>query len=262
MLVSPSPVVVYPPAVRVREGGGITLDGILLVSMGLMFFQDPFLNYINTWCTYNSWLPNWGAWTPYVPGWVSPEEPGRMVAEPLLTNAPGYASGVLLLTILGCWVMRKIKSRWPNISNLRLILFTYGDGIRSSTSSWGPVLLPIGLYSYPGAIPPLSFNAGTYYQWPIYEGLMWGGVQTAMCCLRFFTDDRGRTIVERGLDNVRGGFVAQQFTRFLAIFAGISACFFSSSIFRPVDRLACRPLARGHHEALLLHQRHLRRGHR
>ena len=22
---------------------------------------------------------------------------------------------------------------------------------------------------------------------------MWGGVQAALCCLRFFTDDRGRT---------------------------------------------------------------------
>jgi hypothetical protein len=55
---------------------------------------------------------------------------------------------------------------------------------------------------------------------------MWGGVQAALCCLRYFTDDRGRTIMERGLDSVRGGFVRQQFTRFLAIFAGVSACFF------------------------------------
>ena len=62
------------------------------------------------------------------------------------------------------------------------------------------VLLPTGLYTYPGAIRAVSFNAGTYYQWPVYEGLMWGGVQTALCCLRFFTDDRGRTIAERGLD--------------------------------------------------------------
>ena len=90
----------------------------------------------------------------------------------------------------------------------------------------GLVLLPIGFYTYPGAIQSVSFNAGTYYQWPIYEGLMWGGVQAALCCLRYFTDDRGRTVVERGLDNVRGGFARQQFTRFLAIFAAVSACFF------------------------------------
>ena len=85
-----------------RRERRITLDGMLLLSMGLMFFQDPFLNYFNTWCTYNTWLFNRGAWTPHIPGWVSPDEPGRMVPEPLLTNTPGYAYGVLLITIIGC----------------------------------------------------------------------------------------------------------------------------------------------------------------
>jgi len=209
-----------------RRERRITLDGMLLVSMGLMFFQDPILNYFNTWCTYNTWLFNRGSWAPYIPGWVSPEHPGRQVAEPLLTNVPGYAWGVLIITIAGCWIMRKIKSRWPNISNLRLILVTYAIAFVFDFVMEALVLLPIGLYTYPGAVQALSFNAGTYYQWPIYEGLMWGGVQAALCCLRYFTDDRGRTVVERGLDNVRGGFVKQQLTRFLAIFAGVSACFF------------------------------------
>jgi hypothetical protein len=209
-----------------RRERRITLDGMLFLSMGLMFFQDPLLNYFNTWCTYNTWMFNMGSWSSNIPGWVSPEEPGAQVSEPLLTNAPGYAYGVLLITIVGCWVMRRIKSRWPNISNLRLILATYAMTFAFDFVMEALVMLPIGFYTYPGSIRAVSFNAGTYYQWPIYEGLMWGGVQAALCCLRFFTDDRGRTIVERGLDNVRGGFVRQQFTRFLAIFAGVSACFF------------------------------------
>lgn len=33
--------------------------------------------------------------------------------------------------------------------------------------------------------------------------------------MRFFTDARGRTVVERGLDQVRGGLVRQQASRFL-----------------------------------------------
>ena len=61
----------------------------------------------------------------------------------------------------------------------------------------GLFLMPMGLFTYPGAIQSLSINAGTYYQWPVYEGLMWGGVQAGLCCLRYFTDDRGRTVVER-----------------------------------------------------------------
>jgi hypothetical protein len=90
----------------------------------------------------------------------------------------------------------------------------------------GLFLMPMGLFTYPGAIRALSVNAGTYYQWPLYEGLMWGGVQAGLCCMRYFTDDRGRTFVERGLDRVRGGFATQQLTRFLAIFAACSAFFF------------------------------------
>ena len=211
------------PWVRERR---ITLDGMLLVSMALMFFQDPLLNYFNTWCTYNTWLFNRGSWSSDIPGWVSPEEPGRQVAEPLLTNAPGYAYGVLLIIIAGCWVMRRIKARWPNISNLRLIVATYVIAFAFDFVMEALVMLPIGFYTYPGSIRAVSFNAGTYYQWPVYEGLMWGGVMAALCCLRYFTDDRGRTVVERGLDRVRGGMVQQQLVRFLAIFAGVSVCFF------------------------------------
>jgi len=204
----------------------ITLDGILLVSMGLMFFQDPLLNYFNTWCTYNTWLFNRGSWSSDIPGWVSPEQPGHQVSEPLLVNAPGYAAGVLMITIFGCWVMRKIKSRWPNITNLRLILATYAFTFVLDFVMEAGFMLPFGLYTYPGAMRSVSFAAGTYHQWPIYEGLMWGAVQAGLCCLRYFTDDRGRTVVERGLDQIRGGFARQQFVRFLAVFAAVSACFF------------------------------------
>lgn len=209
-----------------RRERRITLDGMLLVSMGLMFFQDPLLNYFNTWCTYNTWLFNRGSWSSNIPGWVSPEEPGHQVPEPILVNAPGYAAGVLMITIFGCWVMRRIKSRWPNISNLRLIVATYAFTFVLDFVMEAGFMLPFGLYTYPGAIRAVSFSAGTYHQWPVYEGLMWGGVQAGLCSLRFFTDDRGRTVVERGLDHVRGGAARQQLSRFLAVFAGVSACFF------------------------------------
>jgi hypothetical protein len=209
-----------------RRERRISLDGMLMVSMGLMFFQDPLLNYLNTWCTYNTWMPNRGSWSSNIPGWVSPEVPGHQVVEPLLTNVPGYSFGNLLMVMAGCWVMRTIKNRRPGITNARLIGLTFAFNIVVDFVMEGLIFLPIGFYVYPGAIRAVSINAGTYYQWPIYEGLMWGGVLTALCCLRFFTDDRGRTIAERGLDRVRGGFATLQVTRFLAIFAAVSACFF------------------------------------
>jgi hypothetical protein len=149
-----------------------------------------------------------------------------MMAEPLLMNAPGYSYGVLLCTILGCWVMRKAKSRWPSINNVGLIGVLIVWTFFFDLVIEGCFLMPMGLFTYPGAIRSLSINAGTYYQWPLYEGLMWGGVQGGLCALRFFTDDRGRTFVERGLERVQGGFAKQQFTRFLAVFGACSVFFF------------------------------------
>ena len=78
---------------------------MLFVSCGLLFFQDPLLNYFNTWSTYNTWMWNMGSWVQDIPGWVSFGKPGAMMAEPILMNAPGYFF-VLLCTMLGCWVMR------------------------------------------------------------------------------------------------------------------------------------------------------------
>jgi Spirocyclase AveC-like len=221
------PVGVYYFIIRPwRRERRITTDGMLLVACGLLFFQDPLLNYINTWSTYNNWMFNRGSWVKNIPGWQSYGEPGRMMAEPLLMNAPGYSYGVLLCTILGCWVMRRAKAKWPSISNIGLlgvlVVWTFFFDLVME----GLFLMPMGLYIYPGAIRSLSINAGTYYQWPVYEGLMWGGVQAGLCALRFFTDDRGRTFVERGLERVQGGFAKQQLTRFLAIFAACSMFFF------------------------------------
>jgi hypothetical protein len=54
---------------------------------------------------------------------------------------------------------------------------------------------------------------------------MWGGVQAGFCSRRYFTDDRGRTFVERGLERVEGGAVKEEGTRFLAIFAAVSMFF-------------------------------------
>lgn len=221
------PVGIYYFIVRPwRRERRITTDGMLLVACGLLFFQDPLLNYFNTWSTYNTWMWNMGSWVQHVPGWVSYGEPGRMMAEPILMNAPGYSYGVLLCTILGCWVMRRAKMRWPNISNLSLIGVLIVWTFFFDLVIEGLFLMPMGLFTYPGAIQAWSINAGTYYQWPLYEGLMWGGVQAGLCSLRYFTDDRGRTFVERGSERLQGGFVKQQITRFLAIFAACSLFFF------------------------------------
>ncbi|MEU2014014.1 spirocyclase AveC family protein, partial [Nocardia sp. NPDC019302] len=96
------PIGVYYFIVRPwRRERRITTDGMLLVACGLLFFQDPLLNYFNTWSTYNTWMFNRGSWVQHVPGWRSYGEPGEMMAEPLLLYAACYSYGVVLCRILG-----------------------------------------------------------------------------------------------------------------------------------------------------------------
>jgi hypothetical protein len=204
----------------------ITTDGMLMMAFGLMSFQDPMLNYLNTWCTYNSWLFNRGSWTQDVPGWLSWGKPGQMMVEPILMIVPGYSYGVLLCTMLGCWVMRRAKSRWPSIGIPGLLAVVFVFTIFFDVVMEGLFLMPMGLFTYPGAIRSLCMFPGRYNQYPIYEGVLWGSVQAGLCALRFFTDDRGRTFVERGLERLRAGFAREQATRFLAIFAACSLFFF------------------------------------
>ena len=159
MIIVGLPIAIYYFIVRPwRRERRITLDGMLLVACGLMFFQDPLLNYFNTWSTYNTWMWNRGSWVQDIPGWVSFGKPGRMMAEPLLMNAPGYSFGVLLCTMLGCWVMRKAKTRWPNISNLGLIGVVIVWTFFFDLVIEGLFLMPMGLFTYPGAIQALSIN--------------------------------------------------------------------------------------------------------
>ena len=201
-----------------RRERRITTDGILLVCFGLLWFLDPSLNYLNTWCTYNAWLLNMGSWVQDAPGWISWGAPGATFAEPILICGPGYASGIFLCTLLGCWVMRRTKRVWPNISNVRMIGVIVVYCFFWDIFMEGMAFMPMGFYTFPGSIQSLCIFPGKYYQYPIYEGIMWGFVQASFCSLRYFKDDRGRTFVERGVERING-FWRQQGARFLAIFA-------------------------------------------
>ena len=246
-----------------RRERRFTLDGMLMVSMGLMFFQDPLLNYLNTWCTYNLWMPNRGSWSSNIPGWVSPEVPGHQVVEPLLTNVPGYSFGNLLMVMISCWVMRKAKARWPGLSNMRLIGVIFAFNILLDFVMEGVIFLPIGFYVYPGAIRAVSINAGTYYQWPVYEGLMWGGVADhallpALLHRRPRPDSR-RARIGSGPRRFRQGAVGpvlgdlRRRERMLLLLLQPA---------RTMVRNACRPLARRCPAAFLPHRRYLRRRNR
>ena len=73
------------------------------------------------------------------------------------------------------------------------------------------------MYAYPGTIHGLSIWGGKWYQFPIYESVLWPMMWTAMGALKYFRDDKGRSVVERGVDRVKARRARRTPLRVLAI---------------------------------------------
>lgn len=206
-----------------RRERKITTDGILTLVFLAMYFQDPMLNFVQNWCTYNSYLVNFGSWTEHIPGWVSAN--ASNFAEPFAFVGPTYVYACLGATMFICWVMRKAKERRPNISNFGLVMVALAAGLITDfvlEMAW----MRAGLYTYPGAIKKLTLFHGHYYQFPIYEALMFGSTLAAWACYRYFKDDKGQTIAEKGLENLKTGGAKSFGYRFFSTFAAMSLLFF------------------------------------
>ena len=77
-----------------------------------------------------------------------------------------------------------------------------------------------GMYAYGGAVQSLSIFGGTRYQFPVYEAVFWMPVWGILGSLRYFRDDRGRSLLERKADNLQGGEGKRNVVRILA-FCGL-----------------------------------------
>ena len=106
-----------------RRERRITLDGMLRIVRPDVL-QDPLLNYLNTWCTYNTWNIQHGCLVIGNSGVaVSPEVPGHQTAEPLLTEHAGlflepsvHHNGMFVRRSCGVWKPRPSGATYPDIS--------------------------------------------------------------------------------------------------------------------------------------------------
>lgn len=208
-----------------REGR-MTSSGRLFAAGSMLFIYDCSMNYTATVLFYNSHLANFGSWTlGSWPGWLSPM--GNVLPEPIFVSPPGYTTFVLTQAVFVCWLVRKAKTKWPKLGTLSIIgLIVLGCTIVDSVLE--TLLVRSGVYAYPGAIRSLTLFAGETYQFPLYEGLLFGGFGIgAMAVLNFFRDDKGQTFVERGVERLRIGEFGKQWLRGLAVYGFCHLMFFT-----------------------------------
>jgi hypothetical protein len=211
-----------------RRDGRISLDGMFTLAMITIIWQDTFINFFQTSVVYNSGFVNRGSWYPHILGWVSPNT--NRIATPLLGFAPGgYMFFWLGMMMVGCWVMRKAKQRWPQLGTFGLIMVSFGFFVVFdfvAELSW----MRLGFYAYPGGISWLTVFHGHYYQFPIYVCVLGGIWYATFTGLRYFRNDKGETFAERGLSEWALPARARSVIRFLAIVGACNVAFMSSNI--------------------------------
>ena len=212
-----------------RRDKRMSFDGMLVLCMGLAYWQDPTPNYFNYGAfTYNSYLINFGSWAEFVPGWLA-HNTGHSYAEPIIWNGPTYVYTLIVAILAANLLMRRLRARWPNLGNVGLVAAAYGF-IALFDFLTELVMTRVGAYTYSGAIKEVTVFHGHYYQFPIYESVLWGGGWAALACLRYFRNDKGHTVAERGIDEVRATTRQKNGLRFLALVGVTQVIFMSYNI--------------------------------
>jgi branched-subunit amino acid ABC-type transport system permease component len=196
-----------------RREGQLTVVGAFGLATCLMFWQDPLQNQVTPWFTYNHWLPNMGSWANQIPGIVQPH--AVQLADPLYASIPGFVLLYFGGMLLGKYAMERARRRNPDISSVKLIWLS----IAVATVTMGFLELAwmrTGFYIYPRTIESMTLFSGQYFQIPVYEFVIDGITVAAMSWLIYFRNDKGETLVERGLSNLRISQKKKSLMRFLA----------------------------------------------
>lgn len=176
----------------------LTLDGKIVIAGGLTWWLDSFTNVLQPLFFYSSnWL-NVANWCGHMPFVVNPDC-GRL-PQPFFIFGM-YLFGVLLFAMIMCSIMRKARERWPGISTAKLIGLVFILGVLMDISFEIPMYL-LKLWAYPGSPNELAIMGDKATKFPAIEIVMAGIGFAAFAAIRFFKDDAGRSVVERGLDHL------------------------------------------------------------
>ena len=205
-----------------RREGHITFDGIFVLAFTCLWWQDPLINMVGPYFTYNSWVLNHGSWLGRVPGVIWPG--AERFPEPILLNAFVAVYAYLSVVFVANWFMRRVKDRHPAMGKLGLILSCYAF-LFVVDVALEMVMQRSGYWAYVATVKWLTIFPGTWWRFPLYEPLFWCFNWTAMASLRFFRDDRGRSVAERGIDRITGSPRKKTMLQFFAVFGMLNIFF-------------------------------------
>jgi hypothetical protein len=220
---------------RLRERR-FTFDGMMIVAVLLMYFYDPLDNYFNYTFSYNAHFLNFASWARYIPGLQAPNQ--NLFPEPFLVMGGFYAIFMFGSAVFGCWYMRRVRARHPALTNLGLFARLFAVVLVLDLVVEN-VFMRTQFAAYPGTVHSLSLFPGKYYQFPLYEPFIIALYVMGITALRWFRDDRGQSVAERGMETLRLGDRSRTAVRFLAV-TGFVHVWFIVGYFVPYNFFALK----------------------
>lgn len=180
-----------------RRQRRLVFDAVMVIAGFFTLFWDPMVNWMQPNFMYScNWL-NLNTWVAQAPGVVNPT--AGIMPQPVFIMLI-YPFGLLGFAMILNHGMRFVQGRVPRISSLALLAITYVYGWFLAFCLEAPAFLN-NLWGLPGA--PARFSLfGNDHRFAWAEYITTSIVFTTFAAVRYFRDDRGQTIGERGLENL------------------------------------------------------------
>ena len=179
-----------------RRERRFTFDAQFCVAGALTYWCDPIVEFFQPIFFNTSYYVNVRDWTGFMPFIVNPD--AGQILEPYLAYFPIYAGGFLSCAITLNALMHKVKARNPNVTIFSL--FALGFVIGAVLEIIMELIwLRFELISYPGAPDFLAVYVGDL-KMPFIEWVTAGVVFASFSLVRFYVNDKGERITERGLE--------------------------------------------------------------
>jgi hypothetical protein len=191
-------VIVYVVRGCVRARRVLTFDVMFCLCGATVFWADLVVNGIHPILMVSSNFLNLNHPCGHMPFVVNPDC-GR-APEPFLFWFPLETFGLLGAAIVAAAGVRWARQRWPGISTAKLLGLVLLGGLLVECI-FEPPAVALGLWTYnANPLTAIPLGKGGAFRLPVIEIVaagLWFGLLIAV---RVLKDDRGRTLVERGLE--------------------------------------------------------------
>jgi hypothetical protein len=186
-----------------KRFGKLGLDAKIALGCLIGSVTDGVLNMHQYLFAWNAHSINMGSWASFVPT-ASPDHQSRY-AEALIWGIPMYTYFCIGVAIYGCRLILKLRKRYPGISNARCFGIVFAIACVFDAVVENLVIRLGHGYAFARTPESLTINAGSQFQFPIYEMVSVALLGVLFTGLRLSAVDSPDNLsyVERGFHRLR-----------------------------------------------------------